>query len=68
MINAYELDAELGYIPSVPLPYFEWQFWKWQSVRCGCGKKFITKDLKLVPFEYKKHYILNHIPCFEEQN
>jgi hypothetical protein len=51
---------ELGYTLSIPCPYFCWQFWKWQKVRCQCGKEFVSRDLGLVPPEYEKHYKESH--------
>ena len=60
-MQGYRLDAELGYIPDIPLPYYCWQFWKWQKVQCVCGKTFISRDLGSTPREYEAHYALEHI-------
>ncbi|HXI85303.1 MAG TPA: hypothetical protein VNL17_14575 [Verrucomicrobiae bacterium] len=55
-------DPLLGYMPDIPCPWYCWTFWKWQKVRCACGKTFISRDLGLMPPEYETHYVLNHIP------
>ncbi len=64
--RSYTLDKVLGYVPAIPLPFYCWQFWKWQKVRCECGKTFISRDLGLMPREYETHYALNHIAEDEE--
>lgn len=51
----------LGYMPSIPFPYFCWTFWKWQKVRCQCGKAFVSKDLGFTPPEYAVHWVLTHL-------
>lgn len=60
-MKAFTRDSELGLVPSVPCPYYCWQFWKWQKVRCECGATFISRNLGLMPPEYEAHYALNHI-------
>lgn len=60
-MGTYDPQLE-AYMPAVPCPYYCWQFWKWQKVRCECGKEFISRDLGLVPPEYAAHYVLNHLP------
>ena len=61
MTGSYTYDPQLGYIPSVPLPWYCWQFWKWQKVRCQCGATFISSDLGMMPLEYKRHWVLTHM-------
>lgn len=62
MIGAFSLDPITGaYVPAVPCLWYVWQFWKWQKVKCQCGKTFISWDLSLMPKEYECHYVLNHI-------
>jgi hypothetical protein len=56
-----QYDPQLGYMPAVPLPFYCWQFWKWQKVRCHCGKEFVTRDKSLCPIEYERHYVLTHV-------
>jgi len=58
--NCGEFDPKLGWIPSAPCPFYVWQFWRWQKVRCTCGKEFVTRELGLVPSEYKSHYLKEH--------
>lgn len=55
-------DEQLGgYVPSIPLPFYEWS---WLGLRkrygCWCGKKFTTERL------YQIHYALNHLEPMEE--
>lgn len=57
----YVRDLFMGLIPAIPLPFYNWQRWKWQKVTCICGKTFISKDLGLKPKEYEQHYALTHI-------
>ncbi len=67
-MNVGEYDDNLkGYVPAVPCPFYVWQRWLWQKVRCHCGQEFVTRDMSLVPREYKTHYVLNHIPPSEEE-
>jgi hypothetical protein len=68
MTNSFDRDHELGLIPSVPLPFYVWTRLWWQKVRCGeCGKEFISRDLGLMPPEYRNHYALNHIDPLESE-
>jgi hypothetical protein len=60
-MSTFRLDPMLGYVPAVPLPFYSWQFWKWQKVRCQCGATFVSRDLGLMPPEYETHYVLTHI-------
>jgi hypothetical protein len=57
-----QYDPRLGcYMPAIPLPFYRWQFWKFQSVECCCGQRFISRDLGLMPPEYEAHYALTHM-------
>lgn len=51
------LDPELGYVPSIPLPFYGrkkwWQVWVHYSCHCGAG--FGSEQ------DYRAHYALNHI-------
>lgn len=62
----YERDPDLGLIPSVPCPFYVWQRLWWQKVRCECGAEFISRDLGLMPPEYRNHYVLSHINALED--
>ena len=67
----YERDPELGLVPWVPCPFYCWHLrilhWRWQKVRCReCGKEFISRDLGLMPPEYRNHYVLSHIGALRE--
>ena len=64
-MSTYDLDPVLGYMPSVPLPFYCWQIFWWQKVRCYCGKEFISRDLGMMPPEYRNHYVLTHIEPLE---
>ena len=66
-MECYEEDKDLGWMPAVPCPFYCWQFWCWQKVRCMCGKEFVSKDLGLIPPEYRAHYILEHIEPLPEE-
>jgi len=61
MTGASSFDPDLGYVPAIPLPFYCWQFWKWQKVRCQCGAEFVSRSLGLKVPEYETHYALNHI-------
>lgn len=61
MTYSYSLDPKLGYMPAVPLPFYVWEFWKWQKVRCHCGATFISRNLGTMPPEYERHYVLTHV-------
>lgn len=61
MTELFTRDRDLGYVPAIPCPFYVWQFWKWQKVRCFCGKEFVSRDLGLMPPDYETHYSLNHI-------
>jgi hypothetical protein len=50
----------LGYMPCAPCPFYVWELWKWQKVRCDCGKTFVSRDLGLMPREYEAHWMLTH--------
>ena len=50
----------LGWIPLPPCPFYVWQFWKWQKVRCQCGATFISRNLGEMPPEYELHWMLEH--------
>jgi hypothetical protein len=66
MNGAMTYDPMLkAYVPAIPCPFYVWQFWKWQKVRCHCGKEIITRDLGLLPNKYATHYVLNHISPLE---
>ena len=59
--QSYSLDPELGYLPTIPLPFYVWQRLWWQKVRCFCGETFISRNNGLLPEEYERHYALTHI-------
>ncbi len=61
MNDCYTRDPELGLVPAVPLPFYVWQRWRWQKVKCACGKTFISRDRGLLPREYEIHYVLAHM-------
>lgn len=63
-----QYDAALGWMPVAPLPWYCWQFWKWQKVRCECGKTFVSRSLGLMPPEYEAHYMVNHADAAKEPN
>lgn len=55
-------DPLLGWMPKVPCPWYCWQFWKWQKVRCmRCGAAFVSRDLGLMPEKYVTHFVLTHV-------
>ncbi len=57
MNESYELDPILGYIPSVPLPFYgRSKWWRiWEHFGCHCGRYFKHEQ------EYRNHYALTHI-------
>ncbi len=67
--RSYSIDSVTGgWVPAIPLPFYCWQIWKWQKVRCTCGKTFISRSLGLMPPEYETHYALNHVQSGEEND
>lgn len=67
MTGNFTRDPDLGLVPAIPCPFYCWQFFKWQKVRCVCGREFISRDLGLLPKEYCNHYALTHIDPVEEE-
>jgi hypothetical protein len=63
--NTMQQDSSLGWVPSIPCPFYVWQFWKWQKVRCQCGRTFVSRNLGLMPPEYERHFAINHIEPVE---
>lgn len=66
MNGCLKLDPQLGWVPDVPLPFYVWDRWLWQKVRCHCGAEFVTRDKSLVPADYERHYVLTHIDPLSE--
>lgn len=64
MNTLYYYDDELGYMPSIPLPFYGRMKWWHFHVRfvCGdCRKGFWSEN------EYENHYALTHIPSLEDE-
>jgi len=56
--QSYTYDPVLGYVPSIPLPFFgTTKWWKfWIHYVCQCGQGFSRQK------DYEIHYALTHIP------
>jgi len=56
--HSYSYDPDLGYVPSIPLPFYGRMKWWHFRTHCVCGE---CKAGFRTTSEYALHYALTHI-------